>query len=65
MCTGFLWESQKEREHLEDQGIDGIRMGLREIGWGSVDWIWLPQDRDWWWAVVNMVMNFQVVAPLS
>jgi hypothetical protein len=22
MCTGFLWESQKERDHLEDQGVD-------------------------------------------
>jgi hypothetical protein len=25
---------------------DGIRMDLREIGWGSVDWIQLAQDRD-------------------
>jgi hypothetical protein len=25
---------------------DGIRMALREIGWGSVDWIQLAQDRD-------------------
>jgi hypothetical protein len=24
---------------------DGIRMNLREIGWGSVDWIRLAQDR--------------------
>jgi alpha-glucosidase (family GH31 glycosyl hydrolase) len=35
-CARFLWESQ-ERDHLEDQGIDGIRMDLREIGWGSVE----------------------------
>jgi hypothetical protein len=32
------------------QGFDGIRMDLREIGWGSVDGIQLAQDRDWWWA---------------
>jgi hypothetical protein len=25
---------------------DGIRMDLREIGWGSVDWIQLAQNRD-------------------
>jgi hypothetical protein len=28
---------------------DGIRMDLREIGWGGGgDWIRLAQDRDWW-----------------
>jgi hypothetical protein len=27
---------------------DGIRMDLREIGWVSVDWIQLAQDRDRW-----------------
>jgi hypothetical protein len=35
-----------EGYHLEDQGIDGIRMDLREIGWGSVVCIQLVQDRD-------------------
>jgi hypothetical protein len=44
---------------------NGIRMDLREIGWGSVDWIQLAQDRDWWWALVNTVMNLQVLAPQS
>jgi hypothetical protein len=42
---------------------DGIRMDLREIGWGSVDWIQLAQDRDRWWALVNTVMNLLVLAP--
>jgi hypothetical protein len=27
---------------------DGIRMNLREIVWGNVDWIQLAQDRDRW-----------------
>jgi hypothetical protein len=44
---------------------DGIRMDLREIGWGSVDWIQLAQDRDRCWAVVNTVMNLRVLSPRS
>jgi hypothetical protein len=32
-CTGFWWESPKERDLLEDQGVDGIRMDLSEMGW--------------------------------
>jgi hypothetical protein len=42
---------------------DEIRMDLKEIGWGSVGWIQLAQDRDQWRAVVNTVMNLWVLAP--
>jgi hypothetical protein len=35
-------------------------MNVREIRWGGVDWINLAQDRDQWWALVKMVMNFWV-----
>jgi hypothetical protein len=48
---------------MEDQGVDGIRMDLREIGWGIVDFIQLAQNRDRWRAVVNTVMNLRVLAP--
>jgi hypothetical protein len=44
---------------------DGIRMDLREISLGGVDWIRLAQDRDWWRAVVSAVMNLRVLAPRS
>jgi hypothetical protein len=44
---------------------DGIRMDLREIGWGSVERIQLAQDRDRWLALVNMVMNLRVLVPRS
>jgi hypothetical protein len=44
---------------------DGIRMDLREIGLGCVDWIQLAQDRDRWRAVVSAVMNLLVLAPRS
>jgi hypothetical protein len=37
--------------------VDNIKMHLTEIGWGGMDWIDLAQDRDQWWALVNMVMN--------
>jgi hypothetical protein len=40
-------------------------MDLREIGWGSVDWIQLTQDRNRWRALVNTVMNLRVLAPRS
>jgi hypothetical protein len=44
---------------------DGIRMDLREIGWGSVVWMQVAQNRDRWRAVVNTVMNLRVLAPRS
>jgi hypothetical protein len=44
---------------------NGIRMDLREIVLGGVDWIPLAQDRDRWRAVVNTVMNLRVLAPRS
>jgi hypothetical protein len=44
---------------------DGIRMDLRETGWGIFDWIQLAHDRDRWRALVNTVMNIRVLAPRS
>jgi hypothetical protein len=41
---------------------DGVRMDLREIGLGCVDWIRLAQGRDRWRAVVSAVMNLRVLA---
>jgi hypothetical protein len=44
----------------------GIRMDLREIGWGGVvEWIHLAEDRDRWRAVVNAVMSLRVLAQRS
>jgi hypothetical protein len=44
---------------------DGVRMDLREIGLGGVDWIRLTQDRDRWRAVVSAVMNLRILTPRS
>jgi hypothetical protein len=57
----------REKEHLEDQGVDG-RMGLKwTLGRlvGGVEWIHLAQDRDRWRAVVSAVMKVRVLAPRS
>jgi len=35
-------------------------MDLLEVGGGSVDWIDLTQDRDWWQTLVKAVMNLWV-----
>jgi hypothetical protein len=39
---------------------DNIKMDLREIGFGDVDWIHWAQDRDRRRALVNTVMNLRV-----
>jgi hypothetical protein len=44
---------------------DGMRMDLREIGLGGVDWIRLAQDKERWRCVVSAVMNLRVLAPRS
>jgi hypothetical protein len=40
--------------------VDNIKMFLREIGWGGMDWIYLAEDRGQWRALMNTGMNFQV-----
>jgi hypothetical protein len=40
--------------------VDNIKMDLTDIGWDSMDWIDLAEDRDQWRALVNVVMNFWV-----
>jgi hypothetical protein len=46
------------RRHRQE---DNIKMDFKEIGWGSLDWIDLAQDRDTWMALVKMIMNIRVL----
>jgi hypothetical protein len=53
-------EEKRPLERPRRGWVDDIKMDLREIGWGGMDWIDLIQDRDQWTAVVNTVMNLGV-----
>jgi hypothetical protein len=38
--------------------VDNIKIDLREIRWGGMDWIDLAQDSDQWRVLANTVINF-------
>jgi hypothetical protein len=41
--------------------VDNIKIDLREIECGGMDWIDLSQDTDQWRALLNTVMNLRVL----
>jgi hypothetical protein len=52
-------EGSRSLERPTPKWEDNIRMELREIAWGVMDWIDLAQDRDHWRSLVNTVMNLR------
>jgi hypothetical protein len=53
-------EEKRPLERLRRRWEDNIKMNLREIVWGDMDWIDLAQNRDQWRALVNTVINLRV-----
>jgi hypothetical protein len=37
-----------------------MKINLGEIGWGSVDWIGVAQDRDKWRALVRAIIKRRI-----
>jgi hypothetical protein len=54
-------EARGPLERLELKGENNIKMYLREIGLKNVDWVYLARVGDRCMAVVNTVMNLQVL----
>jgi hypothetical protein len=59
---GYHWPEVKRRlggpKHRWEVTI---KIDLREIGWGGMDWIYLAQGRDQWRVLMNTVMNLRVL----
>ena len=48
---------------MQDPGIDGriiLKWNIKQWDGGGMGWIDLAQERDRWWALVNVIMNLQV-----
>jgi hypothetical protein len=58
--SGRKHEGKRPLERQRCTREDNIKMECKETKWESVDCFDLAQGRDWWWAVVNTVMNIQV-----
>jgi hypothetical protein len=53
-------EGRRPLGRLRRRGEDNIKMDLREVGWGGMDWINLAQDMGRWRGLLNTVMNLRV-----
>ena len=53
-------EGRKPLGRIRRRREDNIKMDLQDIGWESMDWIVVAQDRDRWRALVKAVMKFKV-----
>jgi hypothetical protein len=61
MHIGYRWERQNiPLQRPRRTWVNNIKMDLKELGWGGMNWIDLAQDRDHLRALVNTVMNYRV-----
>jgi hypothetical protein len=53
-------EGKRPQGRLKRRWVGNIKMDLKEIGWDSVDWTDMAQDRNQWRVLVNTVLNLRV-----
>jgi hypothetical protein len=53
-------EGKRPLERSRRRWEDNVKIELKEMGWGGMDWIDLAEDRDQWRVLVNTVMNLRV-----
>jgi len=52
----------RKRDHLEIPRCrweEKLKWVIKKV-YGNMDWIYLAQDEDKWWAVVKAVMNIRI-----
>ena len=53
MQNRVWWGNLRERDHLEDPGVDGSKILRRKLECVGTDWIELAQDRDSFRTLLN------------
>jgi len=57
--VNFGLRSLMERDHLEELGVDRIRVLklTRVTEWENLNWVYLARDRDYWLVLVSVVIE--------
>jgi hypothetical protein len=50
-------EGKRPLERPRRGCVENVKIDLRDIGWGGMDWIDLTEDWDQWRTLVNTVMK--------
>ena len=56
MHKGLWWQGLAETHHLEDAGVDWEKKIFKPI----LNWMDLAQERNRWWALLNLVACLRV-----
>jgi hypothetical protein len=50
-------EGKRPLLRLKRGWVDNIKVDLREIGWGGMDWIYLVHNEDCWRTLMKKLVN--------